>query len=300
MLLATLWIAALGQQGDSCQVKADCESNLQCINGECAPGGRPGSPCKRSADCPSPLRCRANVCSDPNAAAAPPPQPQYQQPPPQQQYPQQPQYQPPPPQQQYPQQPQYQPQPQSPGQPYQPYGPQGAPPPPGAAGYVRVQITTTNPAISAIFTLNYGDAGGPRAGGCQVPCTIEVPPGQYVGELSGEGVRKARQRLQITRDTTIEVKPGGSAGLAWGIVDLVFGPIFLSTGIAFCIIGANPYAGGFLPPGIVLLVGGVALTVLGPILIATSASKIKALNNFGFAYSPLREGGGMGMVGFRF
>ncbi len=272
MTLAILFIASLGQDGDSCVSKADCESGLACSSGTCTAVA--GKGCKRSSDCAAPMRCRQNACVDPGAQAAPPPAQPY------------PQQAPPP---AYQQQPVYQPYPQPYGQPAYGQQPYGANYPPGSTVAVTIHSQTGRPFTASLYSM-----AGPAAQ-CMAPCTLHVPPGNYTLQVGGEGVRVKKTQIQIMGDTMIAVKAGSSAALSWGIADLVLGAgVFLPVGIALTVVGvSNSNAGGLATVGVVVIVLSVALIVLGPVLIGTSGSKIQTPGPqfSGLDFSPLPGGG---------
>jgi len=280
MLMVFSFIGALGQQGDSCQAKADCEAGMSCTNGECDPGNKEGSSCKRAADCPTPLRCRANVCTNvQQPAQAPPPSA-----PPASPYPQQ--------QQAYPRQ-QY---PQTPAPHAPPIGYDSSQSQFGGS-VVNVFITSINPEMTVLFSLRQGGKGGMPVGQCQTPCNLQVPPGSYWADATGEGIAQTGKVLRLQHDLQVQVRPGGGAG--GGIALVVLGPLCVVVGAVLA--GMSGGNAGFLGSGIGTIVLGVLGTVFGSVLIANSGSKIiPGAHGFSFNYTPIKAGGGIGTMGFAF
>ncbi len=190
-----------------------------------------------------------------------------------------------------------------PQMPIAPQMPPGQQMPPGARPFVRVYLTSRNSVPARVSLYRGAEMGQPQAS-CYVPCTLEVEPGPLVVVVEGDGVRKGRANITIVQDVSLEVRPGTNSGYAGGVASTVIGTTFLTGGslLVGLTAGSVVYGApsGWFVLGLGATIAGLALTIIGPIVLAQSVSKVRLRGGFGFSYAPLEKGGGIGTLGFSF
>ena len=161
--------------------------------------------------------------------------------------------------------------------------------PSGAVLYQRVGANVRVP-VSALGMDGHGRHAFPVfAARCDAPCTVDVDPAAPL-YVSGDGITSSSIFMLDKNQTRadVHVEPGSAAQSVLGLVGVLGGFGGVTTGAFLSLGGALSDHREWIKPGLVTLGAGTVTMIVGAVLLATGATRVRV--------SPMGNAGGTSLA----